>query len=65
MTYEVRWMVCDAPAGGCGGGPRRRLLVRVNAAGVAMCPHCSSQMRPAADTKRAVAGRRTARFQNR
>jgi hypothetical protein len=42
--FEFRkvWAICDAPAGGCGGGRRRRVLVPFN---YLWCPACSSQMK--------------------
>lgn len=39
-------MICDAPAGGCGMGPRRVVEVEVNASGGASCD-CGSEMKPA------------------
>jgi hypothetical protein len=43
----LRALICDAPAGGCGGGARRaQLLLAVPGKDVS-CPFCGSQMREA------------------
>lgn len=50
---EKRWMICDAPAGGCGGGRRRAIEVMIDGRGSAHCPTCGSEMRPAKTKLRA------------
>ncbi len=35
-----QWKICDAPAGGCGGGRRKGFLTMATS-----CPTCGSQLR--------------------
>jgi hypothetical protein len=39
---KTKWVVCDAPAGGCGGGRRRRVEVPI---AERFCRTCGSQLR--------------------